>query len=297
MKIYTLGQVLTDHSSPPPAIVSDGVLLDGTLLMIYGPKKAMKSYLAANLGLAIATGQNFAGFKIVSPRKVLMLSAEGGYYPNRERLQIMAEQVDPKMFENFHVCPDARILLTEAKDVGALKDTLARIQPKVLVMDPLIKFHQADENSAKEMADVMRLIQHIKEDHGLSVILVHHMGKTESAGPRGSSVITGEYDSAIGVTPKAGKHCLSFDMRHVETPPDRVVQFNSATRWFEQEGGINPIASILLSDPSKKFDKKTLVDACVQADMYQKTSAYAAINKAVENGFLEIRDGIYVPKN
>ena len=71
----------------PEPIIKNGILLDKTKLVIVGPPKSKKTFLAQNLALAIAAGKSFANFEITEPKKVLYFLAEGGYYPNRDRLQ------------------------------------------------------------------------------------------------------------------------------------------------------------------------------------------------------------------
>ena len=85
--IITFYTAVHDDSEPPEPIIDEGVLLDKTILMIIGEAKVKKSFLAMNFGLAIAKGEGFAGFTVKNPNKVLLLSAEGGYYPTRERIK------------------------------------------------------------------------------------------------------------------------------------------------------------------------------------------------------------------
>ena len=53
------------------------------------------------MSLAIASGKNFAGFKIEQPSRVLHLSAEGGYFPTRKRIQVMAEEEEEDILKNI----------------------------------------------------------------------------------------------------------------------------------------------------------------------------------------------------
>ena len=47
--MYTLKQILEDNSSPPEPIIDNGILLDGTILIIVGPAKSKKTFLTQNL--------------------------------------------------------------------------------------------------------------------------------------------------------------------------------------------------------------------------------------------------------
>ena len=101
IKIHSFLELIQDDSKPPKAIVDNGVLLDKSLLIIIGKHKSNKSFLALNMAVAIASGTDFAGFKIVDKHRVLFLSAEGGYFPNRDRIQTIARNIDSEDLENM----------------------------------------------------------------------------------------------------------------------------------------------------------------------------------------------------
>ena len=78
---------------PPNPIIDDGILLDKTILMIVGPPKHKKTFLTQNFAISIISGEGFAGFNIPESKKVLYFLAEGGYYPNRERMKVMSQNL------------------------------------------------------------------------------------------------------------------------------------------------------------------------------------------------------------
>ena len=76
VKLYSLKEITEDNSQPPEPIIDNGVLLDGTILLIIGPPKSKKTFLTQNLAISIASGQDFAGFKVPEAKKVMYLLAE-----------------------------------------------------------------------------------------------------------------------------------------------------------------------------------------------------------------------------
>ena len=102
--IISLSDILSDTSEPPEAIVEGGILLKDTMLVIIGSAKAGKTFLGMNLTLSIASGTEFLGFNVKQSKKALYLCAEGGYYPNRDRLKIMSKSIDKTATHNasFH---------------------------------------------------------------------------------------------------------------------------------------------------------------------------------------------------
>ena len=282
--LLTLTEILEDTSSPPEPIIDNGILLDGTILLIVGPAKSKKTFLTQNLSLSIAMGNGFAGFKITKPKKVLYFLAEGGYYPNRARLQKMAQRIPPDNTDNFLIEFPSYMLLNHPESYDEIYGLIKDSDAEVVVFDPLIRFHDAEENSATGMSEVLGKIRQLIEGLKISVILVHHTGRVEIRGGRGSSAIIGEYDSCITIHKAQDDYIrLTYDMRHVETPSSNRICFNSDTFWFERENDIvkhleNSGGTIPKEDFIKNYDKS-------------KATAYRDINKAVKEGRVKDEGG------
>ena len=282
----TLKQILEDNSSSPTPIIDNGILLDGTILLIVGPAKSKKTFLTLNIALAIASGTDFAGFKVSGPRKVLYLLAEGGYYPNRDRIKKMAQRI-PSGNEDSFMCdfPKYSLYINDSIGYDELYHMIKDSGAKVVFFDPLIRFHDVEENSATGMSEVFGKIRMLIDNLSISVILNHHTGKVESKGGRGSSVILGEYDSCISIH-KAKNNCtrLTYDLRHVESPPSNLIRFNSDTFWFERDNGIVE----LLENSGGSIQKKDFIK------VYDKSqpTAYRDIIKAVKEGHIKDEGGV-----
>ena len=176
-----------------------------------------KPFLTINLALSIASGSDFSGFKVPKPKKVLSFSR--AVYATRDRLKKMAKDKNQNLIVGFpHYLP-----INTEDGYHSLYNLVKEVNPDVLILDPLIKFHDVDENSASQMSDVLGKIRTMMAELKLSVILVHHTGKV-CRGGRGSSVIVGDYDSCIEICKSDnGNVSLKFDMRHVETPPTKKI--------------------------------------------------------------------------
>ena len=283
--LWTLTEILEDTSSPPEPIIKDGILLDGTILLIVGPAKSKKTFLTQNLALAIASGTDFAGFKITKPKKVLYYLAEGGYFPNRKRLQKMAENISPDNTENFLIDFQPYMPINHPESYAEIKKTIKESDAEVVILDPLIRFYDVDENSANGISEVFSKIRSLIDELGISVILVHHTGKVESRGGRGSSVIIGEYDSCITIhQAKADYSYLSYSMRFVETPSPNRIRFNPDTFWFELG---NRIVEIL----DKSGGSMPKVDF-IRAYGIPQSTAYKHIRNAVKEGLVKEEEGV-----
>ena len=104
--------------------------------------------------------------------------------------------------------------------------------------------------------------------------------------------MTGVYDSCITIAkPNMGStHKLKFDMRHVETPESRNIQFNTDTLWFE-EGSSNDLTAEYLAENGSKT-KTEIVKDWVSSNTFSKGYGYKMINKSLKAGNIVEADGL-----
>lgn len=293
MDFFTLEDLLNDKTETPADLIGDGILLPQSLLLLAGAKKSRKTFLAYNLGIALSVGEDFGGFKIPNKQRVLIFSAEGGYYPNRARIQKMCQPIDDETRKNLdiglEICFDSRIKIEDEEDYKSLSAKIGEFKPSVIIIDPFVKFHQLDENSSRDMGTILGRLRNLMEDFKISIILVHHLGKDASLGARGSSAILGEYDSCITLS-KVGsenkyRHRLEFDLRHSVSPDSRTIVFNPEAFWFIEE--TSPIVALINENGS--MNKKDLVELCLSEGLYKSSGgAYKAIDRLVTGGEIKL---------
>ena len=91
--------------------------------------------------------------------------------------------------------------LDHRNDRQRLLDTVARIAPRLLVLDPLVRLHGIDENAAGEVAPILGFLRDLQRRFETAVLLVHHARKSGAARPgqalRGSSELHAWGDSNL----------------------------------------------------------------------------------------------------
>jgi hypothetical protein len=184
---------------------------------------------------------------------------------------------------------DTRMKLDNKTECEELLKMIDKLKPDVVVIDPLVKFHTKDENSAQEMSQVLNVIRNLIDDKKVSVILVHHMGKSGDSGARGSSAILGEYDSYAQIEKGKGKQKLKYDFRHSETPDPVEIKFNPETFWFERDKATNPL--ILILQQHGEMERKTLAEKLVEGGYFKPgSSSQNKIKKDLERGIIVERN-------
>ena len=173
-----------------------GVLPAVGLAALYGPSASGKSFLAFDMAAAIAEGQSWFGCRVeATPVVYAALEGEAGFKLRAQAWEVTRGRDLPDglsfMMQGF--------VLTTEKDV---KD-LAVVIPAgaVVFLDTLNRAAPtADENSSKDMGEILQAAKMLQALTGGLVVLVHHTGKNAAAGLRGHSSLFAAMDAAIEVS-------------------------------------------------------------------------------------------------
>lgn len=241
------------RNSPPLEFAVDHVLPCGGMLIISGPAKSWKSFLTQELImlLAGAPGKFMGMFDVRRPvadgHVVAYCQAEITKGSLDYRLSRMADS----MGANWKTVPvrflNQRFDLGNPKHLNALIRGLQKIKAQYLILDPLARFHSANENSQKEMSAILANIEAAGKLAGvLGTIVLHHHGKPVDGvdreglhAIRGSSVI-GDWGNAHIILKKKynkfqGKKYIQveFELRDAEEPPPISLCLNRDTMRLE----------------------------------------------------------------
>jgi len=271
-KSMTLTEFL-NKKVPPRDIYMDSWIERGQLTILAGPQKAGKSILSVNLGLSLALGIAFLGFRVPQARSVLYVQQEISEPAMLERFRKMLCGLESPPLDNFMIenTSGTPLKLTSPDGEKRLWTLLDSNKPDLLILDPLSTFHDKDENSASEMASVFEPILRLKHQFKAGVLLIHHCGKpslVERKGShrlRGSSVIGDRADSIIlldpsspGKTstsfPETGSCRISFVLRNDADPGGILVRLDPTSLWFKRAG-------LDVPQQGRKLPAEAIVDA------------------------------------
>jgi hypothetical protein len=175
--------------------VVQGLIPARGITIIAGEAGAGKTWLALALARALTFGGNFLDRKTCAAQ-VLYLDKENPLSLVRDRLQVLFGGASE--FRPWGLwCPDEPPMIGDPRLLE-----FARQEP-VLIVDSMIRFHTADENSATQMAPVMAALRELATA-GASVIVLHHKPKSETSSYRGSSDIVAGADAAFALVKRDG---------------------------------------------------------------------------------------------
>ncbi len=173
-----------------------GVLPAEGLAGLYGPSASGKSFLALDMAAAIAEGRRWFDCRVqAAPVIYAALEGEGGF-----KLRVAAwEGHTGRALPAGLSMVLQPFKLTEPQDV----QDLAAVVPDgaVVFLDTLNRAAPtADENSSKDMGEILSAAKQLQSVTGGLVVLVHHTGKDATKGLRGHSSLFAALDAAVEVS-------------------------------------------------------------------------------------------------
>ena len=188
--------------------LADGIVPTPSLVALYGPPKAGKSFVAIDLALSVATGRKWLGHE-VKQGPVLYIVAEGqaGVIVRQESWSEYHGTTDHDVY--WH---PGSVNLFSLEQSSALAELAAELHPALVVVDTLARCSAgADEISTKDMGQIVEAADRIRDASGATVLIVHHSGKDASKGLRGSTALYGAVDAVLKVTGSEGRVRLEVE--------------------------------------------------------------------------------------
>jgi hypothetical protein len=217
--------------------------------LIGGEPKCCKSLLALDLAVAVAAGKPALGrFPPHTSGRVLLYAAEDAPHVVRQRLEAIAAAhglVLPAL--NLGVITAPQLRLDDSCTRDSLTETIKKLQPKLLVLDPFVRLHQGiDENSVAEVAPILAYLRRLQRNHHLAVIVVHHARKGSAhtrpgQALRGSSEFHAWGCSNLYLRRVREQLRLTIEHRAAKSPPDL---------WLELKADNDTLALRIVDPPA-----------------------------------------------
>lgn len=184
---------------PDPVWIADGLLLERSLVMLYGPPKSFKTFLGLTLALCIATGRDFHDVPVVRGR-VTYVAAEGHAAETRDRVLAWCHEnkVAPSELRGWFDLVVSGVRLDRPESV---KEFL-KVDPSprtVVFFDTLNRNMEGHESDTQDMTRVVAGCDRVRRALQTMVVVVHHTG-VEQGRARGSTVLIGAVDTSLRVS-------------------------------------------------------------------------------------------------
>ena len=246
-----------------PYLIKDYVRANG-LELLYGESGCCKTFSIIDMIASIACPEieTWHGHKINKHGGVVYFAGEGLEGLNA-RFQCWAQErgINPDNI-NLAVCNDV-FALDAPTDGHSLEQTIAEIKmiknPVLVVFDTLNTFMAGEENSNTAVGSFLRLCRLIRDNCGVTVLIVHHASsKTEVKGEaRGATALRAAMDIQLRLTRSSDILTLKVEKSKDDKPaPDLIFKLTEHVieGWEDEDG--NPVTSCTLEIAEKLMQFK-----------------------------------------
>lgn len=201
---------------------------------IGGQPKSFKTWAALELAIAVASGKPCLGrFDVHKRGHVLLYAAEDSPAAIRSRVAAIcrARGVDIERLA-VGLITEPALRLDDPACRARIDATLEKVNPELLILDPLVRLHASDENSSAEVSSLLGFLRAMQRKHHVAIAIVHHVRKTAGSSPgqalRGSGDLYAWLDSALYLVRSKGRLMLAPQHRNRASPEPMCVELRTS---------------------------------------------------------------------
>lgn len=208
----------------------EGLWARSAIGLVGGSPKVCKTWFGLDMAVSVASATKAMDhFSVVQSGPALVYLAEDALPQVRFRIEALCRQrrIDIDRLD-LHVITAPVLRLDLVADQERLAQTIARLRPRLVLLDPLVRMHRLDENSAAEISGLLGYIRDLQRRFDTAIVLVHHASKKQRSQPgqalRGSSDLhaIGDCNAYLART---GDHIvLTIEHRAARSPEPMALE-------------------------------------------------------------------------
>ncbi len=241
LQTITLSELAAMEFSAPRWLV-DKLIPHESVTIISGAPASYKTFITLDIALKVSRGEKLFGEFETSKCPVLIVDEENSPRLIQTRTRLLSKNTDTPIYvasrSGFQLREDnvdRLIQYAKSKEVG------------LIIFDSFICIHNADENSASDMRNVMKHLKEIAKN-GIAVIVIHHHRKRKedrnaAQDLRGSSDILAQVDCHLAIDRKLNSASVTIQqskLREAEEIKPFTVTLHSDgdDGYFTHDGNV-----------------------------------------------------------
>lgn len=298
-KTETWGELSRNRQAAPPQIIR-GVLHQTSKMILSGTSKSNKSWSLLDLGISVATGQEWWGHRC-EKAKVAYINFELPRWAVTERIDaILRARPECAGLDDNLVTWNLR---GKNADLSLLRPQLEaeldRQQFGLIILDPAYKLlGNRDENANGEIADLMNEFEALAQKSGAAIVIAHHFAKGDSSAKSaidrasGAGVWSRDPDTLFVLSPHEEDDCYTagITVRHLPKQPDFVLAWDYPL--MRRAPDLNPEALRRPQSKNKKCSDKEFIESVLGSNslnyktVIERAKAELALSEASANRYL-----------
>ncbi len=253
-----------DVQPPEQAWLIESIWAASAVGIIGGAPKCYKSWFGIDIAVSVASGTSCLGrFTVKQPGPSLIFMAEDAEGAVRGRVQALCTQRNLNIDDlDLFAITASSLRLDLARDQERLNATLSALRPRLLLLDPLVRLHRLDENSAADISMLLGFIREMQRAHDTAIVLVHHASKKHRAQPgqalRGSSDLHAFGDSNAYLSRKKEQIVLTIEQRSAKSMTPLDMQLVSKPDGSATHLELSSPAQLVGVDKGQSLENRTL---------------------------------------
>ena len=314
--------MIGDIEIKDPDYLVNGIIETPTLVGLIGPSGSGKTFVALDMAMSIATGTPYHSME-VKAGSVIMSAGEGHKGIKRRVIAWCTHHGHDSLNANLALTDRAVDLFNEVNFQAFCHavDAIAQAKgsPRLIIIDTVARHMRGmDENSAKDMGELIRMADKLKDKYQCAVMLVHHTGHANQDRARGSTAFKGALDTEIVVSPLGDNNLTIKCEKQKDGAPFESKQFTKISvekSIILQQCQVSKKPSVRLGanvqlayDAFKEATKDNVATGSVSLQEWRPffnkrhtgdndKSKATAFNRArtslVNNGLLKVNNNIY----
>jgi hypothetical protein len=239
-KLWTPGEL---RKRPPPSWLIPDLFPAEGISVLFGPPGSLKSYLAIRWAAELAT----------LGTGVVYVAGEGA---NGIAQRLFAWQQANGVGDDLPLwIMDEAPWAADDEAKLAFCKKLETVKPQLVVIDTLARTAVGlNENDARDMGMMVSFLDAIKTKLGCAVLVIHHTGKEEGRGMRGSNALEGAVDAAFQVSRNKGLRAVSVRCIRQKDAPEREEPWCFEGREIGGQMVLQPVSFKEYSELTKVQD-------------------------------------------
>lgn len=211
-----------DNDPDPNWIIKD-LISERSTVLLYGPTQSYKSFISLEIALSVAMGRDTFGGQTLAG-KVFYSALEGSAHLKKaRRAWRLGRQIGGRI-SNFYLGLAPLVgIPDEVTEYGnEIAKRCGNEKPRLIIIDTLGKSMAGlNENDAQDAGRFIRFCDSLVESFGCTVIAIHHTGKDQSRGARGSSAFHAGFDTVIQIDAQRTTKAVSVTVKKHKDAEER----------------------------------------------------------------------------
>lgn len=249
--------------------------------IIGGAPKVGKSWIGLDLAVSVASATPCLDtFAVQEPGPTLLFMAEDAAAAVKARLNGLCRHRGLDLAAlPIHVITTPTLRLDLADDQRRLQGTVARLRPRLLLLDPFVRLHKINENDAGDVSAILAYLRHLQRSFDLAVVVVHHSrknGRPGGAGPnlRGSSDFHAWSDSSLYLHHHQDVLVLTSEHRAAPAPEPMTLRLHA-------DENVDQTHFELVDESAGPHDTSSALEAAILAALAQQPLTRAQLRAAL----------------